>query len=77
MIEPLVSLQWWCRMDELKQPALQALRERLVRYHPESQHRYAIDSLENCIVREQRSPMPTGGGVVGRKEEMAALMEPA
>ncbi len=26
-IEPLISLQWWCRMDELKQPALSALRE--------------------------------------------------
>ena len=47
-IEPLISLQWWCRMDELKQPALEALRERRVRYHPESQHRYAIDSLENA-----------------------------
>jgi valyl-tRNA synthetase len=47
-IEPLVSLQWWCRMDELKQPALTALRERRVRYHPESQHRFAIDSLESA-----------------------------
>src|SRR5215208_6995998 len=47
-IEPLVSLQWWCRMDELKQPALQALRHGRVRYHPESQHRFAIDSLENA-----------------------------
>jgi valyl-tRNA synthetase len=47
-IEPLISLQWWCRMDELKQPALAALNERRVRYHPESQHRYAIDSLENA-----------------------------
>jgi valyl-tRNA synthetase len=47
-IEPLISLQWWCRMDELKRPALEALRERRVRYHPESQHRYAIDSLENA-----------------------------
>ena len=27
-IEPLISLQWWCAMDELKQPALEALRER-------------------------------------------------
>ncbi|MBW3592496.1 MAG: class I tRNA ligase family protein, partial [Actinobacteria bacterium] len=35
-IEPLVSLQWWCRMDELKEPALEALRARDVRYHPES-----------------------------------------
>ena len=55
-IEPLISPQWWCSMDELKQPALQALRERRVRYHPESQHRFAIDSLENapdwCISRQ-------------------------
>ena len=27
-IEPLISLQWWCSMDELKQPALEALRSR-------------------------------------------------
>jgi valyl-tRNA synthetase len=47
-IEPLISMQWWVRMDELKQPALAALRERKVVYHPESQHRYAIDSLENA-----------------------------
>jgi valyl-tRNA synthetase len=47
-IEPLISLQWWCRMDELKKPALQALRERRVKYHPESQHRYAIESLESA-----------------------------
>jgi valyl-tRNA synthetase len=47
-IEPLVSLQWWCSMEELKKPALEALRSGRVRYHPESQHRYAIDSLENA-----------------------------
>src|SRR5436190_20563599 len=47
-IEPLISLQWWCAMDELKQPALAALREGRVRYHPPSQHRYAIDSLEHA-----------------------------
>ena len=27
-IEPLISLQWWCSMEELKKPALAALRER-------------------------------------------------
>ncbi len=47
-IEPLISLQWWCSMAELKQPALAALRDRRVVYHPESQHRFAIDSLENA-----------------------------
>ncbi len=47
-IEPLISLQWWCAMDGLKRPALESLRERRVRYHPESQHRYAVESLENA-----------------------------
>jgi valyl-tRNA synthetase len=47
-IEPLISEQWWCSMAELKKPALAALGERSVRYHPESQHRFAVDSLENA-----------------------------
>ncbi|MDQ3867173.1 MAG: valine--tRNA ligase [Actinomycetota bacterium] len=55
-IEPLISPQWWCAMGELKEPALSALRERRVRFHPESQHRFAITSLEEapdwCISRQ-------------------------
>jgi valyl-tRNA synthetase len=47
-IEPLISLQWWCRMDELGAPAIEAMQTRRVRYHPESQHRFAIDSLEHA-----------------------------
>jgi valyl-tRNA synthetase len=47
-IEPLISLQWWCSMDEIKQAALEALRARQVEFHPQSQHRFAIDSLENA-----------------------------
>jgi valyl-tRNA synthetase len=47
-IEPLISLQWWCRMDEIKQPAIEALRERKVVFHPASQHRFAISSLEDA-----------------------------
>jgi valyl-tRNA synthetase len=47
-IEPLISLQWWCAMDDLKKPALAALRERKVVYRPESQHRFATDSLEHA-----------------------------
>jgi valyl-tRNA synthetase len=47
-IEPRVSLQWWCAMDELKKPALEALRSGRVRYHPESQHRFAIESLKEA-----------------------------
>jgi valyl-tRNA synthetase len=55
-IEPLISLQWWCAMTEPAAPAIDALRERRVRYHPESQHRFAISSLEEapdwCISRQ-------------------------
>jgi valyl-tRNA synthetase len=55
-IEPVISLQWWCAMKELAAPAIAALQERRVTYHPESQHRFAIDSLEQapdwCISRQ-------------------------
>ena len=55
-IEPLISLQWWCAMKEPAAPAIEALRERRVRFHPESQHRFAIASLEDapdwCISRQ-------------------------
>jgi valyl-tRNA synthetase len=55
-IEPLVSPQWWCRMEELGAPAIAALQARRVRYTPETQHRFAIDSLERapdwCISRQ-------------------------
>jgi valyl-tRNA synthetase len=47
-IEPRISLQWWCAMEQLKRPALEALRSGRVRYHPESQHRFAIASLEEA-----------------------------
>ena len=55
-IEPLISLQWWCRMEEPARPAIEALRERRVRFHPEAQHRFAIASLEEspdwCLSRQ-------------------------
>jgi valyl-tRNA synthetase len=47
-IEPRISLQWWCSMRELREPALEALRSRRVRFHPDSQHRFAIQSLEDA-----------------------------
>jgi valyl-tRNA synthetase len=47
-IEPRISLQWWCSMTELKRPALAALESGRVRFHPESQHRFAIASLEEA-----------------------------
>src|SRR5215212_9090589 len=47
-IEPRISLQWWCAMDDLKKQALEALRSGRVRFHPPSQHRFAIASLEEA-----------------------------
>ncbi len=47
-IEPLISLQWWCSMEELKKPAIQVLRDRKVVYHPDSQHDFALLSLETA-----------------------------
>jgi valyl-tRNA synthetase len=47
-IEPRISMQWWCAMDELKEPALEALYTGRVRYHPMSQHRFAIHSLQEA-----------------------------
>jgi len=55
-IEPLISLQWFMRMDELAAPAIAAVKDGRVRIHPESQSRRYIDWLENirpwCISRQ-------------------------
>ena len=59
-IEPLVSPQWWCRMDELARPAIEALEARRVRFHPESQHRFAIDSLDERARLVRVSPAVVG-----------------
>ncbi len=55
-IEPLISLQWFMRMDELARPAIDAVRCGHVQIHPDSQSRRYIDWLENirpwCISRQ-------------------------
>jgi valyl-tRNA synthetase len=55
-IEPLISLQWFTRMDELAAPAIDVVRSGRVQIHPESQSRRYIDWLENirpwCISRQ-------------------------
>jgi valyl-tRNA synthetase len=38
-IEPLISLQWFMRMEQLAEPAMQVVRDGRVRIHPESQSR--------------------------------------
>ena len=55
-IEPLISLQWFMRMDELAAPAIAAIRSGRVRFHPESQGRGCVDWLEEirpwCVSRQ-------------------------
>jgi valyl-tRNA synthetase len=55
-IEPLVSLQWFMRMDELAAPAIEAVRSGRVRFFPERWSRVYLDWMENirpwCISRQ-------------------------
>ncbi|HWI08170.1 MAG TPA: class I tRNA ligase family protein [Solirubrobacteraceae bacterium] len=55
-VEPLISLQWFMRMDELAGPAIEAVRGGHVTIHPESQSRRYVEWLENirpwCISRQ-------------------------
>jgi valyl-tRNA synthetase len=55
-IEPLISLQWFMRMDELAAPAIDVVRSGRVKIHPASQSGRYLDWLENirpwCISRQ-------------------------
>ena len=55
-VEPLISLQWFMRMDELAKPAAEAVRSGRIRIHPESQRRRYLDWLDEirpwCISRQ-------------------------
>jgi valyl-tRNA synthetase len=46
-IEPLVSLQWFMRMDELARPAIDVVTNGLVRFHPERWARVYLEWMEN------------------------------
>ena len=55
-IEPLISLQWFMKMDELAAPAIAAVEDGRLRVHPESQRRRYLDWLADirpwCISRQ-------------------------
>ncbi len=46
-IEPLVSLQWFMRMDELAKPAIEVVSTGRVRFHPERWTRVYLEWMEN------------------------------
>ncbi len=55
-IEPLISLQWFCRMDELAAPAIEAVESDRVRIAPEQWKRVYLDWMREirpwCISRQ-------------------------
>ena len=55
-IEPLISLQWFMRMDELARPAIDAVRAGRVRFAPDRYERVYMEWMENirpwCISRQ-------------------------
>jgi len=56
-IEPLISLQWFCDMDRLAEPAIAAAKDGRLRFHPERPWtKVYLDWLENirpwCISRQ-------------------------
>jgi valyl-tRNA synthetase len=46
-IEPLISLQWFCRMDELAAPAIEVAERDRVRITPEQHKRVYLDWMRN------------------------------
>jgi valyl-tRNA synthetase len=46
-IEPLTVEQWWLKVDELKTPAIQAIKSGQVKFVPERFTKVALDWLEN------------------------------
>jgi valyl-tRNA synthetase len=55
-IEPLISLQWFCRMDELAQPAIEVVERDEVRIRPAQWKRVYLDWMREirpwCISRQ-------------------------
>jgi valyl-tRNA synthetase len=55
-IEPLISLQWFCRMDELAKPAIDVVKDGRVTFTPERWGRVYLDWMEAirpwCISRQ-------------------------
>ena len=55
-VEPLISLQWFMKMDELAAPAIAVVKDGRVRFHPENQANVYLNWMENirpwCVSRQ-------------------------
>jgi valyl-tRNA synthetase len=81
-IEPLISLQWFCRMDELAAPAIGVVERDEVRIRPEQWKRVYLDWMDKirpwCVSRQlwwgHQIPVwytPDGGHIVAETAELA------
>ena len=60
-IEPLISLQWFCRMDELAKPAIEVVERGQVRFVPE-QLEARLPRLDDATSAPGASRASSGGG---------------
>ncbi len=55
-IEPLISLQWFMRMDELAKPAIAVVKDGTIKLHPDRFKKVYLDWMENirpwCVSRQ-------------------------
>jgi valyl-tRNA synthetase len=55
-IEPLITLQWWCDMEQLAAPAIEAVRSGRVRFYPSRYTDVYLNWMENirpwCVSRQ-------------------------
>lgn len=56
IIEPLISKQWFLKMDELAKPAIEAVKTKKIKFYPERFEKTYLNWLENirdwCISRQ-------------------------
>ena len=82
VIEPRLSMQWWCNMQDLSKPALDAVMNDEVEFHPakfKNTYRHWMDNIKDwCISRQlwwgQRIPAwfdEEGGLYVAKTSEEA------
>jgi valyl-tRNA synthetase len=84
VIEPKLSMQWFCRMDKLREPALRSVMDDTIRLHPpkfKNMYRSWMENIRDwCISRQlwwgQRIPafyLPDGSYVVALNPEEALV----
>ncbi|MCX2738886.1 valine--tRNA ligase [Pontibacter anaerobius] len=82
VIEPRLSMQWFCKMDKMAQPALEAVMNDEIRLHPpkfKNMYRSWMENVRDwCVSRQlwwgQRIPayyLPDGSFVVATSDEEA------